>query len=105
MTLDIEHFQKVTLLREMEDRGEGRLRHRGRLHGIAYHCKRETAPRELKMSSRGPYSSSLYAKYSGDMPAWAFARAHLVRHPQTSCASAPGDGATGSRPPTTTSSA
>lgn len=22
MTLDIEHFQKVTLLREMEDRGE-----------------------------------------------------------------------------------
>ena len=35
-------------------------------------ANREYRLRELKMSGRSPYSSSLYAKYSGDMPAWAF---------------------------------
>ena len=64
MTLDIEHFQKVTLLREMEDRGED-----GYAIVADYMASLTTAN---KMSGRSPYSSSLYAKYSGDMPAWAF---------------------------------
>ena len=35
-------------------------------------ANREYRLRELKTSGRSPYSSSLYAKYSGDMPVWAF---------------------------------
>lgn len=44
MTLDIEHFQKVTLLPRDGGPRRGRLRHRGRLHGIAYHCKQGVPP-------------------------------------------------------------
>lgn len=72
MTLDIEHFQKVTLLREMEDRGEGGYAIVADYMASLTAANREYRLRELKMSGRSPYSSSLYAKYSGDMPAWAF---------------------------------
>lgn len=106
MTLDIEHFQKVTLLREMEDRGEDGYAIVADYMASLTTANREYRLRELKMSGRSPYSSSLYAKYSGDMPAWAFLELTSFGPSSTSCASAPGDGATGaSRPPTTTSSA
>ena len=72
MTLDIEHFQKVTLLREMEDRGEDGYAIVADYMASLTTANREYRLRELKMSGRSPYSSSLYAKYSGDMPAWAF---------------------------------
>lgn len=72
MTLDIEHFQKVTLLREMEDRGEDGYAIVADCMASLTTANREYRLRELKMSGRSPYSSSLYAKYSGDMPAWAF---------------------------------
>lgn len=72
MTLDIEHFQKVTLLREMEDRGEDGYAIVADYMASLTAANREYRLRELKMSGRSPYSSSLYAKYSGDMPAWAF---------------------------------
>lgn len=72
MTLDIEHFQKVTLLREMEDRGEDGYAIVVDYMASLTTANREYRLRELKMSGRSPYSSSLYAKYSGDMPAWAF---------------------------------
>lgn len=72
MTLDIEHFQKVTLLREMEDRGEDGYAIVADYMASLTTANREYRLREFKMSGRSPYSSSLYAKYSGDMPAWAF---------------------------------
>lgn len=72
MTLDIEHFQKVTLLREMEDRGEDGYAIMADYMASLTTANREYRLRALKMSGRSPYSSSLYAKYSGDMPAWAF---------------------------------
>ena len=72
MTLDIEHFQKVTLLREMEDRGEDGYAIVADYMASLTTANREYRLRELKMSGRSPYSSSLYTKYSGDMPAWAF---------------------------------
>lgn len=72
MTLDIEHFQKVTLLREMEDRGEDGYAIVADYMASLTTANREYRLRELKMSGRSPYSSNLYAKYSGDMPAWAF---------------------------------
>lgn len=72
MTLNIEHFQKVTLLREMEDRGEDGYAIVADYMASLTTANREYRLRELKMSGRSPYSSSLYAKYSGDMPAWVF---------------------------------
>ena len=72
ITLNIEHFQKVTLLREMEDRGEDGYAIVADYMASLTTANREYRLRELKMSGRSPYSSSLYAKYSGDMPAWAF---------------------------------
>lgn len=72
MTLDIEHFRKVSLLREAEKRDE---------HGYAIVAdymaslsvaNREHRLRELKTSGRSPYSSGIYSKYAGDMPVWAF---------------------------------
>ena len=62
----------VTLLREMEDRGEDGYAIVADYMASLTTANREYRLRELKMSGRSPYSSSLYAKYSGDMPAWAF---------------------------------
>ena len=81
MTLDIEHFQKVTLLREMEDRGEDGYAIVADYMASLTTANREYRLRELKMSGRSPYSSSLYAKYSGDMPAWVFLELTSFRHP------------------------
>ena len=72
MTLDIEHFQKVTLLREMEDCGEGGYAIVADYMASLTAANREYRLRELKMSGRSPWQLELYAKYSGDMPAWAF---------------------------------
>lgn len=106
MTLDIEHFQKVTLLREMEDRGEDGYAIVADYMASLTTANREYRLRELKMSGRSPYSSSLYAKYSGDCLPGPSLSSPRSAPSSTSCASAPGDGATGaSRPPTTTSSA
>ena len=58
MTLDIEHFQKVTLLREMEDRGEDGYAIVADYMASLTTANREYRLRELKMSGRSPYSSS-----------------------------------------------
>ena len=65
-------FLERTLLREMEDRGEDGYAIVADYMASLTTANREYRLRELKMSGRSPYSSSLYAKYSGDMPAWAF---------------------------------
>lgn len=44
MTLDIEHFQKVTLLREMEDRGEDGYAIVADYMASPYHCKQGVPP-------------------------------------------------------------
>ncbi len=72
MTLDIEHFQKVALLREAEQRGEDGYTIVADYMASLSATNREYRLRELKMSGRSPYSSGLYAKYSDDMPTWAF---------------------------------
>ena len=71
MTLDIEHFQKVTLLREMEDRGEDGYAIVADYMASLTTANREYRLRELKMSGRSP-TARASTKYSGDMPAWAF---------------------------------
>lgn len=96
----------MTLLREMEDRGEDGYAIVADYMASLTTANREYRLRELKMSGRSPYSSSLYAKYSGDMPAWAFLELTSFGTLIDFVRFAPGDGATGaSRPPTTTSSA
>ena len=72
MTLDIEHFQKVALLREAETRGEDGYAIVADYMPSLSPANREYRLRELKMSGRSPYSSGLYTKYSDDMPIWAF---------------------------------
>lgn len=73
MTLELEHFQKVSLLHKLEQNEDedgysvvldfmGSLDEEGRKY------KRK----ELKRSGYSPYSQELYAKYKLDMPAWAF---------------------------------
>ena len=96
MTLDIEHFQKVTLLREMEDRGED-----GYAIVADYMASLTTANREYRPTARASTRSTPATCLPG--PSLSSPRSAPS---STSCASAPGDGATGaSRPPTTTSSA
>lgn len=72
MTLDIEHFQKVALLREAERRGEDGYSIVADYMDSLSDANREYRLRELKMSGHSPYSTGLYAKYSDDMPVWAF---------------------------------
>ena len=72
MTLDIEHFQKVALLRMCEERGEDGYAIVADYMASLTLANREYRLRELRMSGRSPYSSGLYAKYSDDMPVWAF---------------------------------
>ena len=110
MTLDIEHFQKVTLLREMEDRGED-----GYAIVADYMASLTTANREYRLRelyvARGwgpappPARASTRSTPATCLPGPSLSSPRSAPS-STSCASAPGDGATGaSRPPTTTSSA
>ena len=72
MTLDLEYFQKVSLLRKLE-------RHKDEdgysvvsdfLASLSSDGRKYTES-ELKRSGRSPYSKELYAKHKDDMPAWA----------------------------------
>ena len=71
MTLDIEHFQKVTLLREMEDRGED-----GYAIVADYVASLTTANREYRLRAQDerpqPPTARASTRSTGDMPAWAF---------------------------------
>ena len=72
MTLDIEHFQKVGLLREAEEHGEdGYTIVTDYMTSLSI-TNREYRLHELKMSGRSPYSSDLYARYADNMPTWTF---------------------------------
>ena len=107
MTLDIEHFQKVTLLREMEDRGEDGYAIVADYMASLTAANREYRLRELKTERPQPLQLEPLREV---LPATCLPGPSLSSPrsapSSTSCASAPGDGATGaSRPPTTTSSA
>ena len=106
MTLDIEHFQKVTLLREMEDRGEDGYAIVADYMASLTAANREYRLRELKMSGRTPTArASTRSTPATCLPGPSLSSPRSAPS-STSCASAPGDGATGAwRPPTTTSSA
>ncbi len=73
MTLDLEHFQKVRLLRVIEQKEDEDgysivADYFASLDGEAKRYKIN----ELESSGYSPYSKELYAKYVKDMPAWAF---------------------------------
>lgn len=72
MTLDIEHFQKVAILREAEKRGEDGYAIVADYMNSLSESSREYRLRELKMSGLSPYSADVYAKYAADLPVWAF---------------------------------
>ncbi len=56
----------------MEDRGEDGYAIVADYMASLTAANREYRLRELGADGSSPYSSSLYAKYSGDMPVWAF---------------------------------
>ncbi len=73
MTLDLEHFQKVSLVSKMESReDEGGYSIVSDYLDALDEDTREYKESELKISGYSPYSKELYAKYKRDMPAWTF---------------------------------
>ena len=72
MTLDIEHFQKMGILREVETRGENGYSIVSDYMGSLGAQNKEHRLHELGMNSRSPYSTSIYSKYFDDMPVWVF---------------------------------
>lgn len=72
MTLDIEHFQKVAVLHEMDARGEDGYAIVADYMASLSQPNRDYRLHELKMSGYSPYSAGVYAKYADDMPAWVF---------------------------------
>ena len=72
MTLDIEHFQKVAVLRKVTERGEDGYAIVSDYMASLNPSDRDYRLRELRMSAHSHYSAGIYEKYSGNMPVWAF---------------------------------
>ncbi len=73
MTLDLEHFQKVSLLHKLEENeNEDGYTVVSDFMDSLDDEGRKYKEKELKRSGYSPYSRELYAKYKDDMPAWAF---------------------------------
>lgn len=73
MTLELEHFQKINLLRKLEkhEDEDGYSVVSDFLASLSENS-RTYVEKELNRSGLSPYSKELYAKYKNDMPAWAF---------------------------------
>lgn len=73
MTLELEHFQKVSLLRKLEERkDEDGYSIVSEFMASLDDDSRRYKEEELRRSGYSPYSKELYDKYKDDMPAWAF---------------------------------
>lgn len=73
MTLELEHFQKVSLLHKLEgNEAEDGYTVVSDFMDSLDEEGRKYKMKELKRSGYSPYSQELYTKYKDDMPAWAF---------------------------------
>lgn len=106
MTLDIEHFQKVALLRKAEERGEDGYTIVADYMASLSVANREYRLRELKTSVAAPTARVSTQSMPRTCRSGRFWNSPRSAPSSTSCASAQIAGATGTlRPPTTTSSA
>jgi abortive infection bacteriophage resistance protein len=72
LSLDIEHFAKMELLREIEVRGEDGYQIVKDYMNSLDEKQQEHLQKELKQNENSTYTSEIYNKYKSNLPVWVF---------------------------------